>query len=140
MKKKLSYRDKLLELSKIYNVKEIQEYIKKGKNLTSGQIELILRKNKIVIPKDFNTNFFRENITKPLSRVTKQIDNLKEDSTKKVNKVSRRLSYFKEDSSRSILSSLRSMWNVIGNAGLGFLNIIPKLGKTYYSFFSQLFR
>ena len=76
MKKKLSYRDKLLELSKIYNVKEIQEYIKKGKNLTSGQIELILRKNKIVIPKDFNTNFFRENITKPLSRVTKQIDNL----------------------------------------------------------------
>jgi len=139
MKKKLSYRDKLLELSKIYNVKEIQEYIKKGKNLTSGQIELILRKNKIVIPKDFNTNFFRENITKPLSRVTKQIDNLKEDSTKKVNKVSRRLSYFKEDSSRSILSSLRSMWNVIGNAGLGFLNIIPKLGKTYYSFFSNFF-
>ena len=139
MKKKLSYRDKLLELSKIYNVKEIQEYIKKGKNLTSGQIELILRKNKIVIPKDFNTNFFRENITKPLSRVTKQIDNLKEDSTKKVNKVSRRLSYFKEDSSRSILSSLRSMWNAIGNAGLGFLNIIPKLGKTYYSFFSNFF-
>ena len=139
MKKKLSYRDKLLELSKIYNVKEIQEYIKKGKNLTSGQIELILRKNKIVIPKDFNTNFFRENITKPLSRVTKQIDNLKEDSTKKVNKVSRRLSYFKEDSSRSILSSLRSMWNVIGNTGLGFLNIIPKLGKTYYSFFSNFF-
>ena len=139
MKRKLTYRDQLIELAKIYNVKEIQDYIKNKKNLTSGQLELILRKNKIVIPKDFNTNFFRENITKPLSRVTKQIDNLKEDSTKKVNKVSRRLSYFKEDSSRSILSSLRSMWNVIGNAGLGFLNIIPKLGKTYYSFFSNFF-
>ncbi len=139
MKKKLSYRDKLLELSKIYNVKEIQEYIKKGKNLTSGQIELILRKNKIVIPKDFNTNFFKENITKPLSKVTKQIDSLKEDSSKKVNKVSRRLSYFKEDSSRSIANSLQAIWNTIGKAGLGFLNVIPKLGKTYYSFFSNFF-
>ena len=46
--KKLSYRDKLLELAYIYNVKEIQEYVKRRKNLTSGQIELIL-KNKIII-------------------------------------------------------------------------------------------
>ena len=64
MKKKLTYREKLLELAKIYNVKEVQDYIGRRKNLTSGQIELILRKNKIVIPKDFNTNFFKENFTK----------------------------------------------------------------------------
>ena len=51
MKKKLSYRDKLIELSKIYNVKEVQDYIKRRKNLTSGQLELILKKNKIIIPK-----------------------------------------------------------------------------------------
>ena len=44
MKKKLSYRDKLLELAYIYNVKEIQEYVKNRKNLTSGQLELILKK------------------------------------------------------------------------------------------------
>ena len=44
MKKKLSYRDKLLELAYIYNVKEIQEYTKRRKNLTTGQIELILKK------------------------------------------------------------------------------------------------
>ena len=31
MKKKLSYRDKLLELAYIYNVKEIQDYTKKKK-------------------------------------------------------------------------------------------------------------
>ena len=62
MKKKLTYRDKLLELAKIYNVKEVQEYIRNRKNLTSGQIELILRKNKIIIPKDFQTNFFKENL------------------------------------------------------------------------------
>ena len=48
MKKKLTYRDQLLELAKIYNVKEVQEYIKRRKNLTSGQIELILGKNNII--------------------------------------------------------------------------------------------
>ena len=52
MKKKLSYRDKLVELSYIYDVKEIKDYLNNRKNLTSGQLELILRKNKIVIPKD----------------------------------------------------------------------------------------
>ena len=57
MKKKLSYRDKLLELAYIYNVREIQDYTKR-KNLTTGQIELILKKNKITIPKDFKTKFF----------------------------------------------------------------------------------
>ena len=52
MKKKLNYRDKLLELAYIYNVKEIKDYIKSRKNLTSGQLELILKKKTIIIPKD----------------------------------------------------------------------------------------
>ena len=52
MKKKLSYRDKLIELAYIYDVKEIKEYVKSRKNLTTGQLELILKKNKIIIPKD----------------------------------------------------------------------------------------
>ena len=69
MKKKLSYRDKLLELAYIYNVKEIQEYVKRKKNLTTGQIELILKKNKIIIPKDFKSSFFRENFSKPISKL-----------------------------------------------------------------------
>ena len=60
MKKKLSYRDKLLELAYIYNVKEIQDYTKNRKNLTTGQIELILKKNKIIIPKDFKTSFLKK--------------------------------------------------------------------------------
>ena len=57
MKKKLSYRDKLLELAYIYDVKEIKDYVRSRKNLTTGQIELILKKNKIVVPKDFKSNF-----------------------------------------------------------------------------------
>ena len=56
MKKNLTYRDKLLELAQIYGVREIQEYIKRRKNLTTGQLELILRKNKIIIPNDFLGN------------------------------------------------------------------------------------
>ena len=69
MKKKLSYRDKLLELAYIYNVKEIQDYTKSRKNLNTGQLELILKKNKIVIPKDFKTNFFKENFSKTDSKI-----------------------------------------------------------------------
>ena len=69
MKKKLSYRDKLVELAYIYDVKEIKDYEKSRKNLTSGQLELILKKNKIVIPKDFKSNFLRDNFIKPVGRI-----------------------------------------------------------------------
>ena len=139
MKKKLSYRDKLIELSKIYNVKEVQDYIKRRKNLTSGQLELILKKNKIIIPKEFNTSFFKENVSKPIYKFSKRIDDLKEDSTKTVNRVSRKITYFKEDSSRSISNFIYNLWRSIGKVGLSFLNIFPKLLHTYYSFFANFF-
>ena len=139
MKKKLTYRDKLLELAKIYNVKEVTDYIKNRKNLTSGQLELILKKNKIIIPKEFNTTFFKENVSKPLNKFSKRIDDFKEDSSKKVSKVSRRIIYFKEDSSRSISSFLYNIWKGTGKIGIEFLNIFPKLASTYYSFFTNFF-
>tara|TARA_X000001036_G_scaffold402062_1_gene407598 strand:- start:90 stop:1574 length:1485 start_codon:yes stop_codon:yes gene_type:complete len=139
MKKKLTYRDQLIELAKIYNVKEIQDYIKSKKNLTSGQLELILRKNKIIIPKDFKTTFLKENFFKPLSKVSKKIDDFKEDSSKAVDRASRKMNYFKEDSSRSIASFFYNTWRSAGNIGIAFLNIFPKLGKTIYSFVGDLF-
>jgi len=138
MKKRLTYRDQLLELAKIYNVREVQEYIKRRKNLTSGQLELILRKNKIIIPKDFKTNFFKENFSKPLSRVSRRIDDFKEDSSRAANRVSRKIVYFREDSSRSVASFFYNLWKSIGSAGLGFLNIFPKLGSTIYTFFGNV--
>jgi hypothetical protein len=70
MKKKLSYRDKLIELAYIYNVKEIQEYVKNKKNLTTGQLELILKKNNIAIPNEFKTSFIKENLIKPIYKRT----------------------------------------------------------------------
>ena len=126
-------------MSNIYNVKEVQDYIRRRKNLTAGQIELILRKNKIVIPKDFKTSFFKENFSKPISRVSKRIHFFKEDSTKTVSKVSRKISYFKEDSSRSISNFFYNLWKLVGSAGIGFLNILPKLADTYYKFFVNFF-
>ena len=138
MKKKLTYRDKLLELAKIYNVKEIQEYIKRRKNLTSGQIELILRKNKIIIPKDFQTTFYKENVTKPLSKVSRQIDDLKEDSFRSLNKISKKIQSFRSDSINSTVNFISNLWNSIGRAGLGFLNIFPKLWQTIYNFVGNL--
>ena len=50
MKKNVLYRDRLIELSKLYKVDEIKNYIKSKKNLTVSQIELILFKNKIRLP------------------------------------------------------------------------------------------
>ena len=50
MKKNISYREQLSELSKLYKIDEINNYIKSKKNLTTAQIELILLKNKVRLP------------------------------------------------------------------------------------------
>ncbi len=138
MKKKLSYRDKLLELAYIYNVKEIQEYVKNRKNLTSGQLELILKKNKIVIPKDFRTSFVKENLIKPINKFKNDINEFKENQIKAKNKFLRKTENFKYDTQRKISGSLKNLWNNLGKIGLNFLNIIPKVGQTFYKFFAKL--
>ncbi len=138
MKKKLSYRDKLLELAYIYNVKEIQDYTKNRKNLTTGQIELILKKNKIIIPKDFKTTFFKENFIKPVSKIKSNIVEYKEEKIKDKNRFFRKIENYKHDTSRKFNHSVNILWKGLGNAGINFLNIIPKLGSTVTSFFGNL--
>ena len=139
MKKKLSYRDKLLELAYIYNVKEIQEYTKRRKNLTVGQIELILKKNKIIIPKEFKSNFFKENFVKPVSKLKTNIIDYKEEKIKDKNRFFRRVENYKHDTSRRFNHGLNNIWKGIGNAGINFLNVLPKLGNTVAQFFGSLF-
>ena len=139
MKKKLSYRDKLLELAYIYNVKEIQDYTKNRKNLTTGQIELILKKNKIVIPKEFKTNFFKENFLKPVSRLKTGIKDYKEQKIKDKNRFLRQVENYKHDTSRKFNHGLNNIWKGAGNAGINFLNVLPKLGSTVSTFFGNLF-
>ena len=50
MKKKLPYRDQLIELSRLYRIEEIKSYINSKKKLTTSQIELNLLKNKVRLP------------------------------------------------------------------------------------------
>ena len=139
MKKKLSYRDKLLELAYIYNVKEIQEYTKRRKNLTTGQIELILKKNKIIIPKDFKTTFIKENFVKPFSRFKTSIVDYKEEKIKDKNRFFRRVENYKYDTTRKVNHGISNIWKGLGTIGFNFLNVIPKLGTTITQFFGNLF-
>jgi len=139
MKKKLSYRDKLLELAYIYNVKEIQDYTKRRKNLTTGQIELILKKNKIIIPKDFKTNFFKENFVKPVTRLKTNIIGYKEEKIKDKNRFFRRVENYKYDTTRKVNHGINTFWRNLGNIGINLLNIFPKLGTAVSEFFGKLF-
>ena len=139
MKKKLSYRDKLVELAYIYDVKEIKDYEKSRKNLTSGQLELILKKNKITIPKDFKSNFFRDNFIKPVGKIKSSLREFKDDKIKDKNKALRKIENFKLDTNRKVGRALKDLWSQLGKIGLNFLNIIPKLGKVIYEFFGELF-
>ena len=139
MKKRLSYRDKLLELAYIYNVREIQHYTKRRKNLTTGQIELILKKNKIIIPKEFKTSFFKENFVKPVSKLKSNIVEYKEEKIRDKNRFFRKVENYKHDTSRKFSYGLNNTWKTIGNIGVNLLNILPKLGKTVGKFFGELF-
>ena len=139
MKKRLSYRDKLLELAYIYNVREIQDYTKRRKNLTTGQIELILKKNKIIIPKEFKTSFFKENFVKPVSKLKSKIVEYKEEKIRDKNRFFRKVENYKHDTSRKFSYGLNNTWKTIGNIGVNLLNILPKLGKTVGKFFGELF-
>ena len=139
MKKKLSYRDKLVELAYIYDVKEIKDYEKSRKNLTSGQLELILKKNKIIIPKDFKSNFLRDNIFKPVGKIKSNLIEYKENKIKDKNRAIRKLENFKLDTNRKIGRAFKDLWIQLGKIGLNFLNIIPKLGSVIYEFFGDLF-
>ena len=139
MKKKLTYREKLIELAYIYSVKEIIDYEKNKKHLTTGQLELFLKKNKIAIPKDYKSNFFRDSIIKPLLKTKSNLIEFKDENIKAKNKFLRKTEDFKYDTKRKINKSLQDAWNTLGRIGLNFLNIIPKLGKTIYGFFGNLF-
>tara|TARA_B100001121_G_scaffold309343_1_gene335867 strand:+ start:1895 stop:3421 length:1527 start_codon:yes stop_codon:yes gene_type:complete len=139
MKKKLSYRDKLLELAYIYNVKEIQDYAKRRKNLTTGQIELILKKNKIIIPKDFKSSFFKDNFTKPISKLKSNFIDYKEEKIKDKNRIFRKIENYKYDTSRKVNHSIHNIWKGVGIIGINFLNVLPNVGKTITRFFGNLF-
>ena len=138
MKKKLSYRDKLLELANIYSVKEIQDYVNSKKYLTSGQLELILKKNNIIVPKDYKASFVKENFIKPISKIKNNIAEFKDNQIKAKNRFLRKTENFKYDTQRQLSGSLINLWKYLGRVGINFLNILPIIGLTFYKYFSKL--
>tara|TARA_B100001057_G_scaffold125850_1_gene124663 strand:- start:1058 stop:2584 length:1527 start_codon:yes stop_codon:yes gene_type:complete len=143
MKKILSYRDKLLELSRIYNISEIQNYIKRKKNLTTHQIEHILKKNNVPIPKDLNVSFFKKSISNPISKAGKEVSGLYSDTTDGVGKFFKRTkkgaSGFYDDTTGGVGNFFVRLWRNSGNIGIGILNTFPKLFSTVSIFISNAF-
>ena len=50
-----------------------------------------------------------------------------------------KLENLKLDSSRKVRRAFKDVWKQLGQIGLNFLNIIPKLGRVVYKFFADLF-
>ena len=143
MVKNLTYRDKLLELSKIYKIAEIQNYIKRKKNLTTSQIEHILKKNNVPIPKEFNVGFFEKNFSKPLSRAGRGVTNFYDDTSKGISKMvtktGKGATGVYDNIINSIINFFINTWKSIGALGLGILNTFPKLGSVVYQLISKIF-
>ena len=141
MKKNLSYRDKLLELAQIYKISEIQNYIKRKKNLTTQQIEHILKKNNVPIPKDFNVSFFKKSISNPISKAGKGVSGLYSNTTDGVGKFFKRTKRgatgLYDDTTGGVENFFISLWRNSGNFGIGILNMIPKVFNTVSSFISN---
>ena len=143
MVKNLSYRDKLIELAKIYKIAEVQNYIKRKKNLTTSQIEHILKKNNVPIPKDFNVSFFKKSISKPIYKAGKEVSGIYSDTTDGVEKFfkkkKREATGLYDDTTGGLGNFFIRLWKNAGNIGLGILNTFPKLINTIVSFASNAF-
>ena len=141
MKKNLSYREKLLELSNIYKITEIQNYIKRKKNLTTHQIEHILKKNNVPIPKDFNVSFFKKSISNPISKAGKGVTGFYSDTSEGVGKffkkTKKEATGLYDDTTGGIGNFFLRLWRNSGNLGIGILNTIPKVFNTVSTFISN---
>ena len=141
MKKNLSYRDKLLELAQIYKISEIQNDIKRKKNLTTQQIEHILKKNNVPIPKDINVSFFKKSISNPISKAGKGVSGIYSYTTEGVGKFFKRTkkgaSGLYDDTTGGVGSFFIRLWRNSGNLGIGILNTIPKVFNTVSDFISN---
>ncbi len=141
MKKNLSYRDKLLELASIYKISEVQNYIKRKKNLTTHQIEHILKKNNVPIPKDFNVSFFKKSISNPISKAGKGVSGIYSNTTDGVGRFFKRTKKgatgLYDDTTGGVGNFFINLWRNSGNLGLGILNTIPKVYNTVSNFISD---
>ena len=101
-------------------LKKLKIIEKSRKNLTSGQLELILKKNKIVIPKDFKSNFLRDNIVKPVTKIKSNLIEFKEKELKIKTRLYEKQKILNYDSNRKIARAFKDIWKQLGQIGLKF--------------------
>ena len=118
MKKIISYRQKLLELSKIYQVNDILNNISK---LTTYDIEILLLKNNVPIPsrKSYFTLKLNKELLKPFFSKLKELFNFKRfNLTKHISSVEKNVkNYF-----TFIFNSFKKIYRTIFNAIINGLN------------------
>ena len=139
MKKIVSYRQKLLELSKIYDVKDILENDAK---LTTYDIEIILLKNKVPIPsrKSYINHKISNELVKPLVFYIKDIffilDILsgKFDFLKKTQLEPRNIKFF----FINIVLVIRKFFSKVSNNIIDFLNDVYNF-KVKATLFNKIF-
>ena len=135
MKKTISYRDKLLELARIYNIVDIKSYIRSKKNLTTAQIEHILKKNKVPIPTEIHKSILEiqsKKITRPISFFVKNVNLRVESIIKKIYSVRNKIVNFVF----STINAVKNFFYFIIENFLNFFswikkNIIEKLNNAY---------
>ena len=128
MVKNLTYRDKLIELAKIYKITEVQNYIKNKKYLTTSQIEHILKKNKVPIPTEINKSLIEiqaKKIVRPF------------------NEVGNKVAGYYDDTSKGIGNFFIGIFKGLFDLFLKFLNSFPKIGgffgKLLVDFFNSIY-
>ena len=90
---KLFYDENVLKKSFLKKDQIIQDF-----KVTDNKKKL----PKIVIPKDFKSNFLRDNIIKPVGKMKSNLIEFKENKIKDKNRALRRLENFKIDTNRKI--------------------------------------
>ncbi len=150
MKKNLSYRDKLLELSEIYKIAEIQVYERNKKYLTTAQIEHILKKNKVPIPTELKKNIFEiqaKKISKPIFSTGNRIGNFFSSVSNSIYKffasIKKSIINFFLDTNNSILNFFsyvtKTIVNIIFGTGRAILNFCSFVSKTTLKFFNGIY-
>ena len=125
MKKNTSYREKLLELSKIYNISDIKSYIKNKKYLTTAQIEHILKKNNVPIPKEINKSILEihsKKLTKPINSLGNSIYSFLNSSRNQIIKYIFNASKSVKGFFTFVVNSFLNLWRWINKTIINALN------------------
>ena len=114
MKKIISYRQKLLELSKIYQVNDV---LNNKSKLTTYDIEILLLKNNVPIPsrKNYFTLKLSKEIIKPFISKLENLFSYKLSFAKQLTSIVKNIKNYFIFIFESIFSSIRNFYKFLSN-------------------------